>query len=122
MSRYYVIAGTIFVFNLVLGLLNAISFGYTAANDPTWSGVIVQQVSNANNYGSNPVSNAIYVFGDFVRSLPIVVQAFFYATVLLPYMLSSFYLPSEIVTVLSGIVYFSYLLAIVEFISGRDLK
>ena len=122
MSKFYLIAGFIFVFNLVIGMLNALDLGYSAMHDPTWAGKVNESISAANTYGTNPITGTLYVFGDFVRTLPWFIQAMFYATVLFPLMLMSWGLPSFIVTALTGVVWFSYLAAVIEFISGRSVE
>ena len=122
MSKFYLIAGFIFVFNLIIGMLNALDLGYSAMHDPTWANTVHEQIRSANQYGSNPVTDVFYALGDFVRSLPWFIQAMFYATVLFPIMLSSWGLPSFIVTGLTAVVWFSYLAAIIEFISGRSVE
>ncbi|WP_457548458.1 hypothetical protein [Archaeoglobus sp.] len=122
MSKFYLIAGFIFVFNLVVGMLNALDLGYTGMHDPTWAETVHQQVLSANQYGSNPITDTIFAIGDFIRSLPWFVQALFYATVLFPLMLYSWGLPSFIVTALTAVVWLSYLAAIIEFISGRSVE
>ncbi|WP_456478221.1 hypothetical protein [Geoglobus ahangari] len=122
MSKYYLIAGTIFVFNLILGMLNAMDLGYKAAHDPTWASKIQEQAGSINSYGGNPITDMIYAIGDYIKMFPVFVQAFFYATVLLPVMLKNWYLPDAIVGPVTAISWYSYVAAAISFISGRDVE
>ncbi|WP_290597698.1 MULTISPECIES: hypothetical protein [unclassified Archaeoglobus] len=122
MSKFYLIAGTLFVFNLVLGLLNALDLGYSGAYDPKWASTVKEQMGSINKYGQNVITDVIYAIGDYIRTLPIFIQALSYATVLLPVMLSNFYLPDFLVWTITPVVWLSYVAAGIEFISGRVIE
>ena len=120
-SKYYLIAGTVFVFCYVLALLNSAGMGYKVAFDPLWRQKIQQNIDVVNAYANNPIMEALYTIGDWVSMFPAYIQAFFYATVLLPVLLANFFVPPAWNALITAAVEFSYLAAGIKFISGREM-
>ena len=66
--------------------------------------------------------NPIYVFGDFIKGLTQYINLTAVLLFGLPLLMAKMGVPSEIVDVVFAIVGFNYLLAAVEFISGRRVR
>lgn len=122
MSKFYLIAGTIFTFNMIISVLNSLHLGYYMPYDASWYSKVQQAGQSANKYTGNAILDTVMLIGDFISMLPLFIQAFFYATVYLPVLLANLGITGAWNTFITALSWFSYLGAIIEFISGRVIE
>jgi len=113
--KFYNIALFVFIFNLVLAMLNslALTTAYAVPSE-AW------QINTNITYTGSGLSSTALVFGDFVKALGWFIDAFAKATILLPELIKSFGFPDIIAWVISSAVWFVYLAGIIQFVSGRS--
>ncbi len=120
--KFYQIALCLFLFNLSLSLLNDMHiFDYEIPADTAWQAEIEnisQTVSGASTFKIDPTM----IFGDFITGMQMFVTAVGKATVLLPYLLYELHVPDQLIAVLTAATWFSYVIGMLQFISGRSVK
>ena len=119
--KFYQIALYLFIFNLSLSIVNSLGvFDVWIQPDTNWQkdvNLTGHQI-NQSSYNINPTM----IFGDFIMGLRVFVQSVGNATILLPFFLNQMGVPPSMRDAITAIVWFSYVVGIIQFVSGRSLR
>lgn len=133
--RFWVIAVTVFAFSLAVSVANVLMVEsgiftlaptFTTADDV--SGSINETIQDLNasvgqiQSGSDDLWSIGYTVTMILNGLRLFVLTLGNATVMLPWMLQSFYVPGILAWGISSMVWIVYGLAIIQFLSGRQTK
>lgn len=137
--KVYELVLFLFVFNVVLSILMQLDLGFETkiqtggSESSPWKNYTEELMSKVNSTDIQSTSSANWFFESIrlvIQSIPIFTKAVIYATVGFPWLVKSYFsmwgLSEEqiapIATGISAAVYLVYAIAVIQFVSGRQVE